>query len=318
MLLLPLSAGATTLFYESFDDSSFSNRGWYDGAGGPVSTTEHIAGSAASLECHFTQGSTGCVGLDFPLRHQFTATETIYISFWVKHSNNWIGSGLSYHPHMMHIISDADNNGSAPYFGAYSNLAWNYKSLYIEEHFGKPSLIIQDGASINKGPSNSYINATPSLYTLGTETRSTGGCNGTQPNLSQTSVDCYAQGSDYRNGMVWDGPTDYYVNGANKTNWHFVEVYARMNTISGGVGQADGILQYSVDGHLEIDHQNVIIRTGQFPSMKFNQFIISNYIGITGGSPVDQYIWFDDLTVGDSRPSSNPALLNPPTNLRIQ
>jgi hypothetical protein len=48
-----------------------------------------------------------------------------------------------------------------------------------------------------------------------------------------------------------------------------------------------------------IDHSNVIMRTGAHPTMAFNQFLIAPYIG--DGSPVDQTIWFDRLTVATKR-----------------
>ena len=34
--------------------------------------------------------------------------------------------------------------------------------------------------------------------------------------------------------------------------------------------------------------------------MQFNQFLLTPYIG--DGSPVDQYMWVDDLVVATSRP----------------
>jgi hypothetical protein len=49
-----------------------------------------------------------------------------------------------------------------------------------------------------------------------------------------------------------------------------------------------------------IDHGNIIMRTGSHPAMRFNQFLIAPYIG--DGSPVDQTIWFDGLTVATNRP----------------
>ena len=53
------------------------------------------------------------------------------------------------------------------------------------------------------------------------------------------------------------------------------------------------MLKYWLDGNLLMNHDNVLFRTGQFPTMKFNQFVIAPYIG--DGSPVDQTLWIDDL-----------------------
>jgi len=62
----------------------------------------------------------------------------------------------------------------------------------------------------------------------------------------------------------------------------------------------DGIVRYWFDGQLVIEHTDVLLRTGAHPNMKFNQFMIAPYIG--DGSPVDQTMWVDDLTVATGRP----------------
>ena len=46
-----------------------------------------------------------------------------------------------------------------------------------------------------------------------------------------------------------------------------------------------------------------MIRTGEHPDMKFNQFLLAPYIGC--GSPVEQTMWIDDLTVATCRPDTN-------------
>jgi len=43
----------------------------------------------------------------------------------------------------------------------------------------------------------------------------------------------------------------------------------------------------------------VLLRTGAHPTMKFNQLLIGPYIG--DGSPVDQSLWVDNLTVATSK-----------------
>ena len=59
------------------------------------------------------------------------------------------------------------------------------------------------------------------------------------------------------------------------------------------------------------------MRTGENPDMKFNQFLIAPYIG--DGSPVEQTMWIDNLTVSTHR--INEEVDNqppPPANLRIK
>jgi len=62
----------------------------------------------------------------------------------------------------------------------------------------------------------------------------------------------------------------------------------------------DGVLQYWFNGTLVIDRHDVMLRTGARPALSFAQFIIGPYIGV--GSPVDQYMWIDNLTIATSRP----------------
>ena len=63
---------------------------------------------------------------------------------------------------------------------------------------------------------------------------------------------------------------------------------------------ANGIVRYWFDGRLVLEHTNVLFRTGAHPTMRFNQLLIAPYIG--DGSPVDQTMWVDDLTVATARP----------------
>lgn len=307
LLTIPIAAAAQTiLFQENFDDTKFASRGWYDaqGSGGTISTAEHIPGSAASFECHFLQGGTGCSG-GAPMRHAFTATNQVYISFWVKHSSNWVGSGTTYHPHLIYLLTNLNST--------YSGLAYTYLTAYIEENQGFPVLTLQDGQNIDETQIGVDLTKT-------TENRSMAGCNGTQPNIGQSEVDCYISGSVHWNGMVWKGPTAYFLDPNQKNNWHFIEAYFQMNTILNGIGQPDGIVRYWYDGQVVINHNNVILRTGQHPTQQFNQFILAPYISINGaGSPADQFIWYDDLYVATSRSTgSTPAVPSPPSNLRVQ
>ena len=62
----------------------------------------------------------------------------------------------------------------------------------------------------------------------------------------------------------------------------------------------DGLIRYVVDGEVVISYDHILMRTGQHPEMRFNQFLIAPYIG--DGSPVTQTIWIDDLTVATGRP----------------
>src|SRR5688572_26729776 len=94
----------TPLINETFEDASFGSRGWYDGTGGALSTVEKFGG-LRSFECRFAPGATQCSG-GRPGRHLFADTESVYFSYYIKHSTNWIGSGRSYHPHMFLFMTN--------------------------------------------------------------------------------------------------------------------------------------------------------------------------------------------------------------------
>ena len=301
LLFLPAVIFSATLFQENFEDTNFASRGWYDSTGGALSTTEHISGSTSSFECSFLQGATGCSG-GTPARHLFTNTDEIYVSYWVKYSANYTGSNRAYHPHEFYILTNENS--------AYVGPAYTYLTAYIEQNEGTPLLGIQDGQNIDLTRLNQDL-------TNITENRSVAGCNGTL-NDGYTILDCYSvgngiywNGKEWRAGQVYFGDTQgpYY-----KNNWHRVEAYFKLNSVTNGKGIADGIIRYWYDGSLIIERANIIMRTAQHPNMKFNQFLISPYIG--DGSPLDQTMWVDDLTVETSRPNGDTTPPSAPSGLR--
>ncbi|MDY6878092.1 MAG: hypothetical protein SWK90_18060 [Chloroflexota bacterium] len=280
------------LFQEYFDDTDFTSRGWYDNTNLQLSTTEHIPGSASSVEFHFNQGGTTPTS-GSAIRIKFPETAEIYVSYHVKYSSNWEGSNRGYHPHEFLILTNLDSDWIGP--------AYTHMTAYIEQNEGEPLLAIQDGQNIDE--SNIGVDLTHI-----TEIRAVAGCNGDSDGYGEGS--CYLAGSAHRNGKGWragdvyfaDTPGPYY-----KNDWHFVEAYFKLNSISGGTGIADGIMRYWYDGQLIIDHDDVVLRTGQHSGMKFDQFMIAPWIG--DGSPVDQTFWVDDLTVATSRPTAESDLV---------
>src|SRR5439155_1170101 len=89
--LTPPPAG-TLLFQENFEDNAFASRGWYDNTSMVTTTAEHLPTGTSAAEMHFTVGSTIPVQ-GGSARHLFAPTPTLYVSFWVKYSSNWVGSG---------------------------------------------------------------------------------------------------------------------------------------------------------------------------------------------------------------------------------
>jgi len=275
---------AKILFQENFEDTDFASRGWYDALKGNITSAEHIEGSGHSLECKFLKGERGPEG-GTPGRHLFEETNEVYLSFYVKYSANYTGSNKPYHPHEFHFITNENSKWVGP--------AYTHLTTYIEQNEGEPLLAIQDGQNIDED------NIGVDLTNI-TENRAVAGCNGDGDGYGEG--DCYLNGGVHWNGKQWrsgnkyfsDNPGKYY-----KNDWHFIEVYFKLNSIVDGKAIPDGVVKYWYDGEALIDHEDVMLRTGQFPNMKFNQFLIAPYIG--DGSPIEQTMWIDDLTVATSR-----------------
>lgn len=280
----PPPTGGTILFQEAFEDASLTSRGWYDNTTPLLSTAEHVANSTRSIEFKFNAGAMTPTAAT-TLRKKFTPSDSVYLSYYVKYSSNWVGSQRTYHPHEFHFLTNLD--------GDWSGLSFTRLTAYIEQNGGTPLMGIQDGANVDQSRVGQNL-------TTVTENRGVAGCNGSSDGYPDN---CYLGGSGYVNEKKWkaasrlfgDTPGPYY-----KNDWHLVEAYIKLNTISGGKGVNDGVVQYWFDGQLVIDRRNVLLRTGANATMKFNQFIIAPYIG--DGSPVTQSMWVDNLTVATGRP----------------
>ena len=274
---------ATLLFEEKFENTDFKSRGWYDNLNCQISKTERIAGSNSSIQFRFLAGAkTPTSG--GAMRKKFTASNQVYVSYYVKYSSNWQGSNRSYHPHEIMLLTNVD--------GSYSSLAHSHLTAYIEQNEGIPHIAIQDGLNIDQSRINRDL-------TFITEKRATAGCNG---NSDGYSGSCYLSGSSYRNWKQWKASSVWFQDSVGpryKSNWHRIEAFIKLNTVTNGIANKDGIIKYWYDGTLVFSRYNVMIRTGAWPTMKFNQFVLAPYIG--DGSPVAQTFWIDNLVVKTDR-----------------
>ena len=254
-----------------------------------ITSAQHVSGAPGALQVHFTLGAKD-PGWGGAARHAFQPTSTLYISYWVKYSDNWLGSALPDHPHELYVLSNQD--------GQYAPLADDWLTTYVETNFlggaGTPRVSVQDNLAINRN-----MGTVPVDLIGVTEQRSVSGCNGViEANLFS---ECYGSGT-YNDKQFNRGglPTFQAQPGPGyKGNWNHVEVYLRMNSVVSGVGRADGVIQYWFNGALAIDRHDVMFRTGARASLAFAQLAIGPYIGI--GSPVDQTMWVDSLVVATGR-----------------
>jgi len=285
------------LFRETFDDGRFAARGWYDGPAGRISTTERAPGSEGAFECAFAPGALSCTD-GKPARRQFPPTETVYASFWLKFSANWRGSGRAYHPHMFHFINDLDDDRVGP--------ARTYLTTYIEVVNGRAVLALQDARNVDPAcvlrNNDTVAGCGGDFRTYRfTERRSVAACNGLIGDLQ--GRDCFPTGDGtWYSARMWSSP-EAWTNGPgphDQSAWHFVEVYFAMNSIRDGIGVPDGRIRWVQDGRTLIAADRILMRTGQHPMLRFDQFAMLPYIG--PGSPVAQTFWVDDLTVATARP----------------
>lgn len=84
--------------------------------------------------------------------------------------------------------------------------------------------------------------------------------------------------------------------------WHCVEAYYQLNSIDPATGRpnSDGIARAWFDDQPVVDHSDVVFRSGDFPDMKFNQFLLLPYFG-PGLLPHEQTLWIDELAVDKVR-----------------
>jgi hypothetical protein len=298
-------------FQEKFEDADLASRGWYDNTMLKLSTQEHLPGSRSSVEYHFPGGAKVPEQSEDSIRKKFAESDSVYVSFYIKHSSNWIGSGMPYHPHEFYILTNIDGGDCGDYCG----LSVSHLTAYIEENDGKPALEIQDVLNIDQSRIGKDLSNI-------TEQRAVAGCNGYRESDGAGPEDCYHYKGGYRNDKTWRTSSAYFQNARGpyyKGDWHHVEAFFKLNSIANGKGVADGVLRYWYDGNLIMNHDNVLFRTGQHPSMKFNQFIMAPYIG--DGSPVDQTIWIDELTIAASRPTgtvTDNTVPSAPNNLQVK
>jgi hypothetical protein len=100
------------------------------------------------------------------------------------------------------------------------------------------------------------------------------------------------------NGRLYDSKEELF----NDANWHCVEAMFQLNSLDmkADKANADGIVKGWFDGKLVVDRTDVILRSTDFPKMKFNQFLLLPYFG-PGLLPHAQTLWIDELAVGTQR-----------------
>lgn len=100
------------------------------------------------------------------------------------------------------------------------------------------------------------------------------------------------------NGMLYDSSDMLF----NDTKWHCIEAYFKLNSldIKNDIPNKDGIVRGWFDGKMVVNHTDVVLRSTDFPNMKFNQFLMAPYFG-PGLLNQAQKLWIDELVVANQR-----------------
>jgi len=270
------------LLVETFEDDEYSGRDWYDITGSAGGTPAASGERGASFECTFDAGGTHCAGGDMG-RHGFAPTESIYLSWWVRYSPGYEGATELW------VFTTADSEWVG---GADSRL-----STTLGMDLGGAGIRFADHDSVD--PRCVQLSSGEVLGCGGgavedyafSEMRSVCGCNGIVGDVR--AWECSGSGDSFWTGCWWDTNPDALLDG----EWHLIEVFLQMNSISGGVGVPDGSIRYWLDGDLRTQSDAVLMRTGAVPDLAFDQVMLRPF----RGDGAEQMVWIDDLTVARGR-----------------
>ncbi len=274
----PSDSAEKVLFEEDFEDTDWASRGWYDNPQIELSAEKKVQGNSSCVWHWKKQGDILPGGKGGRVR--IPLTESVTLSYHIRHSDNWEWTGRGYHPHEFLFMTTEDGEHTGP--------ASTHLTLYVEAIDGKPTLGIQDSENIDESRIGQNLVGV-------TEKRSVAGGNGDSDSYSGGY---YKFGEVYRNGKHWQPEEIYFSDEPGpryQGSWHHVKAHFKLNSIVDGKGINNGVLQYWQDGELIMDYHDVVFRTGQHPQMKINQFLMLPYIG--PGAKLEQKIWIDNLEI---------------------
>lgn len=106
------------------------------------------------------------------------------------------------------------------------------------------------------------------------------------------------------NGKFYDSEEPLFTD----DQWHCVEAHFKLNSLDVKKDRPnhDGVVQGWFDGELVVDRSDVLLRSTDFPKMKFNQFLLAPYFG-PGLLPHAQKLWIDELAVSTRPIGPHPA-----------
>jgi hypothetical protein len=81
--------------------------------------------------------------------------------------------------------------------------------------------------------------------------------------------------------------------------WHKIQVFFKLNTMTGNVGNNDGVFKCWVDDQIVVNVQDAMVREGAANTdMQITQLGLAPYIEPGGGSPANQSVFIDEISLG--------------------
>ena len=133
------STSSTPLLSEGFDDAKLLTRGWYDGSTFKIVSDGAYAGNGC-IEYRWQDKATKPY-TSSGVRHPLTATDELYIRYYIRLSANWGWSGRPYHPHLTHFLTTENGKWHGP--------ARSHLTLYVEPVNGKLRLGATDMENVD-------------------------------------------------------------------------------------------------------------------------------------------------------------------------
>ncbi len=285
------------LFSESFENNTWSARGWYDGTNSTGVASGGYAGSA--LRWEWGSGATRPTGFSV-IRKKIPVTDEFLLEYYVKHETGWRGSSRNYHPHLIHVLSSDDTeyqglsqSNSGLYFESWASTTFPYRNYPVVAHQDMLRVNISEGS-------------VPNNLVAVTENRSATQCNTPYALSGASSGACYFDGVGYYSANTW------LADGAEipANAWTKITAYIKRNTFTNGVANFDGIMKLWVNDTLALNKTSVLYASGANVGAVWDKLALAPWIG--DGSPVTQAMWLDELQLwtinSDTKPEPSPLL----------
>ena len=275
----------TLLFSESFENTSWAARGWWDDGSSGNAVIASGGQSGNALTWTWAAEADTPTGWGTMRNRLSSAASEFIIEYYVRFTAGWRGSGLDWHPHLIHMMSTED--------GDYSGMSSANSDLYFEVHTGtsSPYSIVPRTSHQDELRVNISNGAVPNDLVSTTETRSANHCNTPYTLSAATAYDCYSHSGNYYSANHWVSsdvtiPAD---------EWTKVTAYVKRNTFTDGVGNFDGVMKVWVGDNLAISSEQVLYAAGSYQDTAWDKVVLAPYIG--SGSPIEQTMRLDELSI---------------------